>query len=47
MHGGCTALMIAAEKGHVDVVQCLVEAGATLEATNIVSGRLVWEHVDV
>ena len=45
---GYTALMRAAERGHVNVVQCLVEAGANLEAAdNYVSGHVVWEHVDV
>jgi hypothetical protein len=40
--------MHAAESGHVNVVQCLVEAGANFEAaTSNVSGRVVWEYVDV
>ncbi len=43
-----TALKIAAYKGHVDVVQCLVIAGANLEeTTGYVSGHVVWEYVDV
>ncbi len=33
--------MLAAMKGHVNVVQCLVEAGANLEAVNKVSGHVV------
>ena len=37
MQDGYTALMLAASKGHVNVVQCLVEAGANLEAVNNVS----------
>ncbi len=36
MQDGWTALMIAAEKGHVNVVQYLVEAGANLEAVDTV-----------
>ena len=47
MQGGSTALMWAASNGHVNVVQCLVEAGANLEAANNVSGHVVWEYVDV
>ena len=47
MQSGCTALMLAASKGHVNVVQCLVEAAAYLEAANYVSGHVVWEYVDV
>jgi hypothetical protein len=40
--------MRAAEKGHVNVVQCLVEAGVNLEAaTSNVSGHVVWEYVDM
>jgi len=39
--------MLAASKGHVNVVQCLVEAGANLEAVNMVSGHVVWGCVDV
>ena len=42
-----TALMLAAKNGHVNVVQCLVEAGANLEAVNRVSVHVVWEYVDV
>ena len=41
--GGYTALMVAASKGHLNVVQCLVEAGATLEAADRVSGHVVWK----
>ena len=47
MQNGYTALMLAAYKGHVNVVQCLVEAGANLEAVDRVSGHVVWEYVDV
>ncbi len=48
MQNGYTALMLAASKGHLNVVQCLVEAGANLEATTSnVSGHVVWECVDV
>ncbi len=47
MQGGCTALMNAAMKGHVNAVQRLVEAGANLEAVNEVSGHVVWEYVYV
>ena len=39
--------MLAASNGHVNVVQCLVEAGANLEAAGNVSGHVVWEYVDV
>ncbi len=47
MQGGSTALMLASREGHVNVVQCLVEAGANLDAVdNIVSGHMVWEYVD-
>ncbi len=42
MQGGCTALMLAAERGHVNVVQSLVEAGANLEVAENVSGHVVW-----
>jgi hypothetical protein len=35
------------ELGHVNVVQCLVEAGANLKAEDRVSVHLVWEYVDV
>ena len=34
-------------EGHVDVVQCLVQAGANLDAAERVSVHVVWEHVDV
>ena len=48
MQGGYTALMVAASNGDMNVVQCLVEAGANLEAvTSYVSGHVVWEYVDV
>ena len=47
MQDGSTALMEAARYGHVNVVQCLVEAGANLEAVDDVSGHVVWEYVDV
>ncbi len=47
MQGGYTALMKVAMNGHVNVVQCLVEAGANLEAVDRVSGHVVWEYVDV
>jgi ankyrin repeat protein len=44
---GWTALMSAAYNGHVNMVQCLVEAGANLEAAERVSCHVVWEYVDV
>ncbi len=47
MQSGSTALMLAAIKGHVNVVQCLGEAGANLEAVAKVSDYVVWEYVDV
>ncbi len=47
MQNGYTALMGAARYGHVNVVQCLVEAGANLAAVNRVSVHVVWEYVDV
>ena len=47
MQNGWTALMRAVNNGHVNVVQCLVEAGANLEAADWVSGHVVWEYVDV
>jgi ankyrin repeat protein len=47
MQGGYAALMLAASEGHANVVQCLVEAGANLEAADRVSGHVVWEHVNV
>ncbi len=39
--------MKAAESGHVNVVQRLVQAGANLEAADKVSGHVVWEYVEV
>ncbi len=39
--------MLAAIYGHVNVVQCLVEAGAHLEAADKVSVHVVWEYVDM
>ncbi len=45
MQYGSTALMLAAMWGHVNVVQYLVEAGASLEAADEVSGHVVWEYV--
>ncbi len=47
MQGEYTALIPAATMGHVNVVQCLVEAGVNLEAVNRVSGHVAWEYVDV
>ena len=47
MQYGSTALMLAARKGYVNVVRCLVEVGANLEAADNVSGHVVWEYVDV
>ncbi len=47
MQDGYTALMLAVREGHVNVVQCLVEAGVNLEATSNVSVHVVWEYVDV
>ncbi len=47
MQGRWTASMIAAENGHVNVVQYFVEAGANLDAADEVSGDVVWEYVDV
>ncbi len=48
MQYGYTALMWAARNGHVNVVQCLVAAGANLEAvSSYVSVHVVWEYVDV
>ncbi len=45
MQYGRTALMLAAMNGHVNVVQCLVEAGANLEIGDEVCGHVVWEYV--
>ncbi len=47
MQYGSTALKNAAYSGHVNVVQCLVEAGANLEAAHYVSGHVVREYVDM
>ena len=47
MQDGYTALMLAAEKGHGNVVQYLVETEASLEAVDNVRGHVVWEYVDV
>ena len=48
MQGGSTALILAASKGNLNVVQCLVQVGANLEAVaNYVSGHVAWEYVDV
>ncbi len=47
MQDGYTALILAAYNGHVTVVQCLVGAGANLEAAAKVSSHVVWEYVDV
>ena len=35
-----TAVMLAAENGHTDVVKVLLEAGAAIEAKNDVSKRI-------
>jgi ankyrin repeat protein len=42
MQDGFTALMRAVSKGHVNLVQCLVEAGANLDAADRVSVHVVW-----
>ncbi len=47
MQRGYTALMKAASIGHVNVVQCLVEAGANLKVADEVSVHVVWEYADV
>ncbi len=47
MQGENTALIWAASQSHVNVVQCLVEAGANFEAVNEVSGHVVREYVYV
>ncbi len=47
MQDGWTALMLAAWVGRVNVVKCLVEVEANLEAADNVSGHVVLEHVDV
>jgi ankyrin repeat protein len=46
MQNGWTALMWASRYGDLNVVQCLVEAGANLEAVDRVSVNVVWEYVD-
>ena len=40
MQDAWTALMVAAYNGHVNVVQCLVEAGVNVEAVDDVSELL-------
>ena len=45
MQDGYTALMLAARNGHVNVVQCLVEAGANLAAADRVSGHVMCDMV--
>ena len=47
MQNGWTVFLQAAREDRVNVVQCLVEAGANLEAVDGVSGHVVWEYVDV
>jgi hypothetical protein len=47
MQYGCTALLLAVRKGHVNVVQCLVGVGANLEAADNVSAHVVLQYVDV
>jgi ankyrin repeat protein len=47
MQGGDTALMRATSNGHLNVMQCLVEAGANLEAADNVSAHVVLQYVDV
>ncbi len=47
MQDGYTALMWASMEGHLNVVQCLIEAGANLEAVDKVSSDVLWEYVDV
>jgi hypothetical protein len=47
MQWGHTAVMRAADNGHVNVVQCLVDAGANFKAADKVSVHVVWEYVDV
>ncbi len=47
MQGGWTALMLAAREGHVNVVQCLVEVGANLDAADRVSVHVMWEYDDM
>jgi ankyrin repeat protein len=46
MQYGHTALALAARNGHVNVVQCLVEAGVNLEAAVNVSDHVVWACID-
>jgi ankyrin repeat protein len=47
MQNGYTALIWAASAGHVNVLRCLVDAGANLEAVGNVSVHVMWEYVDV
>ncbi len=47
MQRGPTALMLAASNGQVNVVQYLVEVGASLEAVDRVSDHVMWENVEV
>ena len=35
-----TSLMLAAEKGHADIIRILLEAGASIEAKDTVSKRI-------
>ena len=35
-----TPLMLAAEKGHADIIRILLEAGASIEAKSTVSKRI-------
>ena len=35
-----TALILAAEKGHTDIIKLLLEAGASIEAKSTVSKRI-------
>ncbi len=46
MQGGYTALILAAANGHVNAVQCFVEAEVNLKAADNVSVHVVWEHAD-
>ena len=47
MQNRWTALMRAAREGHVNVAQCLVEAGANLDAADEVSVHVVGAYVEV